>query len=72
MDAGEVTAVEVVRAHLERISATEERLHAFLQVLDEPALAHAADVDRRRAAGEPVGALAGVPLALKDILCTAG
>jgi aspartyl-tRNA(Asn)/glutamyl-tRNA(Gln) amidotransferase subunit A len=72
LDAGEVSATEVVRAHLERIDATDGRVHAFLRVLGDQALAHAADIDRRRAEREPVGALAGVPLALKDILCTRG
>ena len=70
LGAGAVSAVEVTQAHLQRIEDTDARVHAFLRTLDDAALAHAADVDRRRAAGEPVGALAGVPLALKDILCT--
>jgi aspartyl-tRNA(Asn)/glutamyl-tRNA(Gln) amidotransferase subunit A len=69
---GEVSAVEIVRAHLERIHGTDEQIGAFLCVLDDAALAHAADIDRRRAAGEPIGPLAGVPLAVKDLLCTAG
>ncbi|MGH8908375.1 MAG: Asp-tRNA(Asn)/Glu-tRNA(Gln) amidotransferase subunit GatA [Egibacteraceae bacterium] len=68
----EVSAVEVVGAHLDRIHATDARVHAFLRTMDEAALTHAADIDRRVAAGEPVGPLAGVPLALKDILCTNG
>ncbi len=48
------------------------RVHAFLHVDAEGALAAAADVDARRAAGEPLGPLAGVPLALKDVLTTRG
>ncbi|MDP9405596.1 MAG: aspartyl/glutamyl-tRNA amidotransferase subunit A, partial [Actinomycetota bacterium] len=72
LDAGDVSAVEVTEASLERITATEPHVKAFLRVLDEPALVHAGDIDRRRAAGETVGPLAGVPLALKDILCTTG
>ena len=72
MEAGETTAVAVAEAHLARIRATDGALGAFLRTLDDTALAHAADVDRRRAAGETVGALAGVPVALKDILCTRG
>jgi aspartyl-tRNA(Asn)/glutamyl-tRNA(Gln) amidotransferase subunit A len=68
----EVSAVEVVQAHLDRIHAVDGDVHAFLRTMDEAALAHAADVDRRIAAGESVGSLAGVPLALKDILCTYG
>jgi aspartyl-tRNA(Asn)/glutamyl-tRNA(Gln) amidotransferase subunit A len=72
MAAGEVSAAEVAQAHLDRIHATDERVGAFLRVLDEQALAHAADIDRRRAAGERLGELAGIPLALKDILATKG
>ncbi|CAN5171184.1 Asp-tRNA(Asn)/Glu-tRNA(Gln) amidotransferase subunit GatA [soil metagenome] len=69
---GEVSAEEVARAHLERVAATDDQLKAFVTVTDDAALAHARDIDRRRAAEEPVGALAGVPLALKDVLCTKG
>lgn len=69
---GEVNATEVTQAHLDRIHATDGQTHAFLRTLDDAAIAHASDIDRRRAAGEEVGALAGVPLALKDILCTKG
>ena len=72
MESGEASAVEVTRAHLDRIRETDAHLGAFLRTFDEPATAHAADIDRRRGSGEPVGALAGIPLALKDILCTRG
>jgi aspartyl-tRNA(Asn)/glutamyl-tRNA(Gln) amidotransferase subunit A len=72
LQAGETSATEIVDAHLDRIEATEDQVHAFLRVLGEDARAAAADIDRRRAAGEPVGALAGIPLALKDVLCTKG
>jgi aspartyl-tRNA(Asn)/glutamyl-tRNA(Gln) amidotransferase subunit A len=68
---GEVSAVEVTQAHLDRIRATDEQLHAFLHVADGPALARAAAVDDRRRAGETLGPLAGVPLALKDVFATA-
>ncbi|MGE5133685.1 MAG: Asp-tRNA(Asn)/Glu-tRNA(Gln) amidotransferase subunit GatA [Gemmatimonadota bacterium] len=67
---GEVSAVEVTRAHLDRIGATDERVHAFLHVGAESALRAARAVDERRAAGEPLGPLAGVPLALKDVFTT--
>src|SRR5215469_13304694 len=67
---GEVSAVEVTQAHLDRIVAVEPDVHAFLHVAGIGALAAAEDVDRRRAAGEPLGPLAGVPLALKDVLTT--
>jgi aspartyl-tRNA(Asn)/glutamyl-tRNA(Gln) amidotransferase subunit A len=69
---GEVSAVETTQAHLDRIAAVDERVHAFLHVDADGALAAAKAVDERRAAGEPLGPLAGVPLALKDILATKG
>jgi len=69
---GEVSAVEVAQAHLDRISAVDERVHAFLHVDTDGALAAAAAVDSARAAGSPLSALAGVPLALKDVLTQKG
>ena len=70
--AGDVSAVEVTQAHLDRMTAVEPAVHAFLHVDGERALAAAAKVDRARAAGEPLGPLAGVPVALKDVLTYAG
>ena len=67
--AREVSAVEVTQAHLDRIDAVDGDVHAFLHISDA-ALQTAADVDRRRASGEALGALAGVPIAVKDVLCT--
>jgi aspartyl-tRNA(Asn)/glutamyl-tRNA(Gln) amidotransferase subunit A len=67
--AGEVSSVEVARAHLDRIAAVDGDIHAFLHVSDR-ALDVAADIDARRAAGEALGPLAGVPLAIKDVLVT--
>jgi aspartyl-tRNA(Asn)/glutamyl-tRNA(Gln) amidotransferase subunit A len=69
---GEVTSREVTQAHLDRIAEVDDRVHAFLHVDAEGALATADDVDARRSAGEPLGPLAGVPLALKDILAMKG
>ncbi len=69
---GEVSAVEVTRAHLDRIGAIDESVHAFLHVDTDGALAAARAVDDRRATGEELGPLAGVPLALKDVLTMAG
>jgi aspartyl-tRNA(Asn)/glutamyl-tRNA(Gln) amidotransferase subunit A len=68
--AGEVTAVEVTQAHLDRIAAVDDRVHAFLHVGGESALAAARAVDDRRAAGGELAPLAGVPLALKDVFTT--
>ncbi|MGA7689314.1 MAG: Asp-tRNA(Asn)/Glu-tRNA(Gln) amidotransferase subunit GatA [Jiangellales bacterium] len=70
--AGEVSAVEVTQAHLDRIAAVDEAVHAFLHVDAEGALAAAADVDARRADGQALGPLAGVPIAVKDVMTTLG
>ncbi|MDR0436553.1 MAG: Asp-tRNA(Asn)/Glu-tRNA(Gln) amidotransferase subunit GatA [Propionibacteriaceae bacterium] len=70
--AREISSVEVVRAHLDQITATDEAVHAFLVVDTERALAQAAAVDARIAAGERLGPLAGVPIAVKDLLCYEG
>jgi aspartyl-tRNA(Asn)/glutamyl-tRNA(Gln) amidotransferase subunit A len=68
--AGETSAVEVTRAHLDRIEAVDPAVRAFLHVAGESAVAQAADVDRRIAAGEKLGPLAGVPVAVKDVVVT--
>jgi aspartyl-tRNA(Asn)/glutamyl-tRNA(Gln) amidotransferase subunit A len=70
--AGTASAVEVTRAHLERIDKTDDVLHSFLHLDAEGALAAAAAVDAKRAAGDRLGPLAGVPLALKDVLTQNG
>jgi aspartyl-tRNA(Asn)/glutamyl-tRNA(Gln) amidotransferase subunit A len=67
---GDVSAVEVATAHLDKIAAIDSQVHAFLHVAPEQALAAARAVDERRAAGQPLGPLAGVPLALKDVFTT--
>ncbi|KPG87221.1 Asp-tRNA(Asn)/Glu-tRNA(Gln) amidotransferase subunit GatA [Frigoribacterium sp. RIT-PI-h] len=67
--AGDVSSVDVTRAHLDRIEAVDGDVHAFLHVRSA-APDTAADVDRRRAAGEALGPPAGVPIAIKDVLCT--
>ena len=64
--AGEFSAVEVARAALDAIAAREGDVQAFLQVTVEQALAAAAQTDARRARGEKLGPLAGVPVAFKD------
>ncbi len=70
--AGERSAVEVVDAHLAAIEARDGDIHAFNLVTADAARAAAEGVDRRVAAGEDPGPLAGVPVALKDNLCTRG
>ena len=70
--ARDVSAAEVTRAHLDRIAAVDERVHAFLHVAADRALAQAAEIDERRRRGEPLGPLAGVPVAVKDVFTTVG
>jgi aspartyl-tRNA(Asn)/glutamyl-tRNA(Gln) amidotransferase subunit A len=70
--AGEASAREVTQAHLDRIEAVDPQVHAFLQVDTQGALAAADAVDAKRAAGEALSPLAGVPLAMKDIVVTKG
>ena len=70
--AGERTAAEVLEEHLGRIAAREAELHAFNHLTEDAARAAAAAVDAAVAAGQDPGPLAGVPVALKDNLCTRG
>ncbi len=69
---GQASAREIISAFLHRIGATEPAVAAFLTVAGDEALRDADALDRRRAAGEPAGPLAAVPVAVKDILCVAG
>ncbi|WP_109506002.1 Asp-tRNA(Asn)/Glu-tRNA(Gln) amidotransferase subunit GatA [Nocardioides speluncae] len=69
---GETTSVELTQAHLDRIAAVDGDVHAFLHIDGEGALAQAAAADARRAAGAPASPLDGVPIAVKDVMATAG
>ena len=69
---GEITARQLVEAALDRIDAIDGQINAFISVDPEGALARADDIDQRRAAGAVLGPLAGIPLALKDVLCVRG
>jgi aspartyl-tRNA(Asn)/glutamyl-tRNA(Gln) amidotransferase subunit A len=68
--AGRISSLEATKAVIERIHKFEPTIGAYLTTFEERAVEAAADVDRRIAAGEPVGALAGVPVAVKDNMCT--
>ncbi|MBM4022120.1 MAG: Asp-tRNA(Asn)/Glu-tRNA(Gln) amidotransferase subunit GatA [Planctomycetes bacterium] len=67
---GELSATACVEAFLGRIAAVDGHVNAFLAVSRERALEQAAAIDGRRAAGRPLGSLAGLPVAVKDALCT--
>ncbi len=62
----EITAQDLTRASLDRIQAENDRIGAFLSIDEDGALAAAVEVDRKREAGEPLGPLAGIPVAIKD------
>jgi aspartyl-tRNA(Asn)/glutamyl-tRNA(Gln) amidotransferase subunit A len=69
---GEVSATEVTEAHLARIDAHDDRIRAFLSRDDAGARTRAREIDAARARGEELGPLAGVPVAVKDVLATRG
>lgn len=68
----ECSAIEITQATLDRITAMNPKLGSFLEVTSDQALAQARDVDDRIAAGEAIGTLAGIPIAIKDNICTQG
>ncbi|HIA13218.1 MAG TPA: amidase [Flavobacteriales bacterium] len=67
-----LSAVEVLETHLDRISATNTVINAVVTVSEETALKQAKDIDKRISKGEQVGPLAGVPIGVKDVTATAG
>lgn len=69
---GKTTAVEAMKAVLDRIDASEETIHAYVTIDREAALAKAQAVQKQIEAGELTGPLAGVPVAIKDNMCTEG
>lgn len=70
--AKELSSVELTTEYLRQIQTVDSEIGAYLTVCHEQALATAAEVDRRRMAGEDLPLLAGIPMALKDNLCTKG
>ena len=69
---GELSARDLTEAALARIEAVEPQIHSFLDICRERALADADRIDARRSAGEDLPPLAGIPVAIKDNLCTRG
>jgi aspartyl-tRNA(Asn)/glutamyl-tRNA(Gln) amidotransferase subunit A len=69
---GEVSPVEAVQSYLGRIEAVEERVRAFNQVTGQAALSLADEYRKRQATGSALPPLAGIPLAIKDVICTKG
>ena len=70
LQSGEITSVELTQACLDQIQLHDGQVQAFLDVATTAALERAELIDRRRKAGETLGPLAGIPVAIKDVLCT--
>ncbi|HEY0984515.1 Asp-tRNA(Asn)/Glu-tRNA(Gln) amidotransferase subunit GatA [Schlesneria sp.] len=68
----ELTSVEVTESFLKAIRQRDPSLNAFVHVDEEEALRQAKEIDHKRASGHPLGILAGIPVATKDVLCTRG
>ena len=69
---GDITSAEAVRSCLDAISQKDKQIGAFLTVTGEQALARAAQIDQLRASGQVLPPLAGIPMAIKDNICTQG
>src|SRR6202790_3502819 len=72
MASGKLSAVDATRAFLDQIETHDGKIGAFLHVDREGALHQAALVDEKRRMGQPAGKLAGLPVAIKDVVCTRG
>jgi len=70
--AKEISSVELTKQHLDRIASVDGKIHAFLHIDSDGALAQADAIDKKRASGEKLSPLAGVPIAVKDILAQKG
>ncbi|TMD59405.1 MAG: Asp-tRNA(Asn)/Glu-tRNA(Gln) amidotransferase subunit GatA [Chloroflexi bacterium] len=68
----EISSVELTHAHLDRIRAVEDKVKAFTLVTDELALKQAEEADKRFKHGDTVSPLTGIPIAIKDVICTKG
>src|SRR3972149_2681625 len=69
---GETTPTQVVESYLQRIETLDPQVRAYLTLTRESALARAEATEKRLKAGKPLGPLDGVPLAIKDVICTKG
>jgi aspartyl-tRNA(Asn)/glutamyl-tRNA(Gln) amidotransferase subunit A len=68
----EISSIELTKSILDRINLTDPQIQSYLTVMHEQALNNAQEIDKRMSAGEQLGDLAGIPMALKDNICTEG
>lgn len=69
---GDLSAVEIAKAFLEKAQSSQETLNAFITLSEDPLLKRAQDLDQKRSLGESLGPLAGVPIGVKDNICVKG
>src|SRR5262245_36017401 len=72
LSARKISSADLTKAYLDQISKYDGKIKAFLLVDPAAALARAKEIDERRATGKPVGRLGGLPVAIKDVICTQG
>ena len=72
LKSGELTSLDITKAYTDRIAEKEKDVQAFVTDLSEEALKQAKQIDEKRKAGETTSDLAGIPIGIKDIICTKG
>ncbi len=72
LEAKDISSEEVTKAYINRVSKVDEQVGAYITFAKEEALEKAKEVDNKRAKGEKLGKLAGIPIAIKDNICTHG
>ena len=72
LKSGELTSLDITKAYTDRIAEKEKDVQAFVTDLSEEALKQAKQIDEKRKAGETTSDLAGIPVGIKDIICTRG
>ena len=72
LEKGEVTSVEITKSYFDRIKEIDPKVKAYVSIMEEEAMAKAKEVDEKRANGEKVSALAGIPIGIKDNMCITG
>ena len=72
LEKGEVTSVEITKSYFDRIKEIDPKVKAYVSLMEEEAMAKAKEVDEKRANGEKVSALAGIPIGIKDNMCITG